>query len=151
MTRYELVFIVHPDRSDEEARKALERVKEVVTREGGEVLKVEEWGKRKLAYEIKKQTKGTYFLVHYNGTGAVLNEVERTLRISDDVLKYLTVVVDERDLAAQAAAASAVGSGPKQAGDEGEGGEGTEGRGEGEGDAEPAAAAVTASDEASVE
>ncbi|HEY8370826.1 MAG TPA: 30S ribosomal protein S6 [Thermodesulfobacteriota bacterium] len=148
MTRYELVFIVHPDRSDEEARKALERVKEVVTREGGEVLKVEEWGKRKLAYEIKKQTKGTYFLVHYNGTGAVLNEVERTLRISDDVLKYLTVVVDERDLAAQAAA---VGSGPKQAGDDGEGGEGTEGREEGDGDVEPAAAAVTASDEASVE
>jgi small subunit ribosomal protein S6 len=109
--RYELVVIVHPDRTDEEARKAADRVKEVVAREGGEVLKVEEWGKRKLAYEIKKQGKGSYFLVHYAGNGRVVNEVERTLRISDDVLKYLTVVLDERALAAAPAAVA----GPRRA------------------------------------
>ncbi|HEX7128018.1 MAG TPA: 30S ribosomal protein S6 [Thermodesulfobacteriota bacterium] len=146
MTRYELVFIVHPDRSDEDARKVLDRVKDVVASQGGEVLKVEEWGKRKLAYEIKKQSKGTYFLVHYNGTGAVLNEVERTLRISDDVLKYLTVVVDERDLAAQAAAASTAGTAPRRAGDGDEGGEGTEGREGGDGDAATPMAAAAADD-----
>ncbi len=133
MTRYELVFIVHPDRTDEDARKAADRVKEVVTREGGEILKVEEWGKRKLAYEIKKQSKGTYFLVHYNGNGAILNEVERTLRISDDILKYITVVFDERDLVAQAAPAAA-GGGARRTGD------GDEGALEGE----PALAAVEA-------
>lgn len=139
MTRYELVFIVHPDRTDEEARKVLDRVKEVVTREGGEVLKVEEWGKRKLAYEIKKQSKGTYFLLHYHGTGAILSEVERTLRISDDVLKYLTVVVDERDLAAQAASPVAGAPGGRR-------GDGDEAMSE----AEPAAL-VAAGDESDVE
>lgn len=141
MTRYELVFIVHPDRTDEDARKALDRTKEVVTREGGEVLKVEEWGKRKLAYEIKKQSKGTYFLLHYNGTGAVLNEVERTLRISDDILKYLTVVVDERDLAAQAASPAGGAPGVRRPGD------GEEGASEGD----PAAVLAAAGDEAEAE
>jgi small subunit ribosomal protein S6 len=105
--RYELVVIVHPDRTDEEARKVADRVKEAVAREGGEFVKVEEWGKRKLAYEIKKQGKGSYLLVHFAGNGRVVNEVERTLKISDDVLKYLTVVLDERALAAAPAAAPA--------------------------------------------
>jgi small subunit ribosomal protein S6 len=107
VTKYELIFIVHPDRTDEEARKVADRVREVVAREGGEILKAEEWGKRKLAYEIKKQGKGSYFLVHFAGTGRVVSEVERTLRISDDVLKYLTVLLDEKAAAAAAAAPAA--------------------------------------------
>jgi small subunit ribosomal protein S6 len=137
VTRYELIFIVHPDQSDEDARKAVDRVRDVVAREGGEVHKVEEWGKRKLAYEIKKQSKGTYFLVHYDGTGAILNEVERTLRISDDILKFLTVVVDERELAAQAAAPAAGAPGSKRPG---------EGDEASDGGAAPAMAAVAASE-----
>ncbi len=124
MTRYEVIFIVHPDRTDEEARKVAERVGEVVAREGGEVLKVEEWGKRKLAYEVEKQSKGIYLLMHIAGTGKVVNEVERMLRISDDVLKYLTVAVDEKQLAAAGAGApgvqpSGAGRRPADGGDEG--------------------------------
>ncbi len=124
MTRYEVIFVVHPDRTDEEARKVADRAGEVVAREGGEVLKVEEWGKRKLAYEIKKQSKGVYILMHIAGTGKVVSEVERMLRISDDVLKYLTVAVDEKALAAAGAGAPGfqpAGAGRRQAdaGDEG--------------------------------
>jgi small subunit ribosomal protein S6 len=106
--RYELVFVVHPDRTDEEARKAADRLKDVVAREGGEVMKVEEWGKRKLAYEVRKQSKGTYFLMLFSGDGRIINEVERTCRISDDTLRYLTVQVDEKALAAAPAAPAAV-------------------------------------------
>lgn len=143
MTRYEVIFVVHPDRTDEEARKVAERVGEVVAREGGQVLKVEEWGKRKLAYEVKKQSKGIYLLMHMAGTGKVVSEVERALRISDDVLKYLTVALDERDVAAASASAPAfqpAGAARRPA----EGGE--EGTGE-----EPVAAAAAAEGEQETE
>lgn len=115
MTRYEVVFIVHPDRTDEEARKVVERLGEVVAREGGEVIKVEEWGKRKLAYKVQKQFKGIYFLVQFAGNGRVVSEVERMLRISDDVLKYLTVSLEEE--VALATAGASGGQGPRPTGE----------------------------------
>ncbi|HWP34319.1 MAG TPA: 30S ribosomal protein S6 [Thermodesulfobacteriota bacterium] len=119
MARYELTFIVHPERSDEEARKLAERIGEIVTREGGAVLKVEEWGKRKLAYPIRKQTKGTYLLLHFTGGGRAVAEVERALRLSDDVLRYLTVRLDEREGAAAGAGAATRGTGAPRRPEEG--------------------------------
>ncbi len=109
MKRYEVVFIVHPDRTDDEVRKIVGRLGEVIAREGGEVIKVEEWGKRKLAYKVQKQLKGIYVLVQFAGGGRVVSEVERMLRISDDVLKYLTVALDEEALAAAATAGAPAG------------------------------------------
>jgi small subunit ribosomal protein S6 len=99
-------------------------VQRLMQRAGGEIILSRKWEERKLAYEIKKQSKGVYILMHIAGTGKVVSEVERMLRISDDVLKYLTVAVDEKALAAAGAGAPGfqpAGAGRRQAdaGDEG--------------------------------
>jgi small subunit ribosomal protein S6 len=96
MRKYETIFIINPDLSEEESRGVIEKVKGVIEGLQGEVLKIEEWGKRKLAYEVKKMPKGLFVLLHFTGTAQLLPEVERNLRLMDAVLKYQTVRLDEK-------------------------------------------------------
>ncbi|MBI2370914.1 MAG: 30S ribosomal protein S6 [Deltaproteobacteria bacterium] len=95
MKAYETILIAHPDLSEEDLKGITERVKEVIARGGGAVTQVEEWGKRKLAYEVKRQQRGHYVLVRYTGTPALITEVNRQLKYTDKVIKYLTVRVKE--------------------------------------------------------
>ena len=89
MNKYELVYIIAPD-VDEEGRKALrERVNDLIVRDGGEVIKVEDWGKRRLAYAIDYKTEGWYVLVNFNGNGDMPREIERNLGIIDQVIRLL--------------------------------------------------------------
>lgn len=90
---YETIYILKPDIDAESAERVGTRVAEVVGREAGQLTKVETWGRRKLAYTIAKHRRGVYVYLKYLGSGRVVSEVERNLRLFDGVLKYQTVLV----------------------------------------------------------
>jgi small subunit ribosomal protein S6 len=129
MRRYETIIITDPDMA-EEARKALTaRIGELMAAEGGFLIKQDDWGMRKLAYEIRKKPRGFYTLFDFCGQSALVDEMERQFRIDDRVLKYMTVVLEkEADLesikaeiaAAEAEAATAAAEAQAQAGAEAE-------------------------------
>jgi small subunit ribosomal protein S6 len=97
---YESLFIVRPSLADDEVHKLLEKVKGTVEKAGGTVERLESLGKKKLAYEIKREKKGVFVQLHYRGPGVVVAELERSFRLDDAVMKYLTVKLDERRLRA---------------------------------------------------
>jgi small subunit ribosomal protein S6 len=96
MTRiYEELFIVKPDAPDEEVDAFVETIKTQLTTAGATVDKVDKWGKRRLAYRVDKYREGTYVLFQFSSEPTVVKELERRLRVSDVVLKFLTVRIDE--------------------------------------------------------
>ena len=96
MNKYELMYIIDTA-VEEEARKALiERFNGIVTQNGGKVEKVEEWGKRRLAYAIDYKTEGYYVLVNFEAESPVPAEVERNLKITDSVIRYQVIRLEER-------------------------------------------------------
>lgn len=92
MRRYETILIAHVDLSEDELGSLIDRYGGIVTGQKGILVKVERWGKRRLAYLIKKQARGVYILIDYAGTSAVVNELERNLKIDDKILKFMTVL-----------------------------------------------------------
>lgn len=96
MRTYEELFIVRPDASDEEIDPLVEQLTQVITAGGGAVEKVEKWGVRGLAYRVAKREEGYYVLVVFNASPVTVLELERRLRVSDLVLKFLTVRIDEK-------------------------------------------------------
>jgi small subunit ribosomal protein S6 len=99
MRRYETFVIIDPDISEEERSPVVERIKELVAKENGFLATVDVWGMRKLAYEIKKKSRGYYLRIDYCGAGSLVDEMERYFRIDDRVMKYMTVMLDrEADL-----------------------------------------------------
>jgi len=90
---YETIYILRPDVARESQEKIAQRMGEAVAREGGKLTTIENWGRRQLAYAVKKAKRGVYVYVKYVGGGAAVSEVERNLRMLDDVLKYQTVQV----------------------------------------------------------
>jgi small subunit ribosomal protein S6 len=95
LRRYETILIAHVDLSEDELSGLTARYGAIVTGQKGILVKVERWGKRKLAYLIGKQARGFYILIDYAGAGAVVNELERNLKIDDKVLKFMTVLKEE--------------------------------------------------------
>jgi small subunit ribosomal protein S6 len=96
MTRiYEELFIVKPDAPDEEVDLFVETLRTQLTTAGATVDKVEKWGKRRLAYRVDKFREGTYVLLQFTSEPTAVKELERRLRVSDVVLKFLTVRIDE--------------------------------------------------------
>jgi small subunit ribosomal protein S6 len=91
MRRYELIFIVQPDLNEEETKAVADRYLQIIAAQKGSIIKTEDWGKRRLAYDIKKQSKGTYILVDFYGPGSMIREIERNLKIDDNILKFITV------------------------------------------------------------
>ncbi|MGO9137571.1 MAG: 30S ribosomal protein S6 [Syntrophales bacterium] len=101
MKRYETLFIVQIDLPIDELNSIVERYREIVTALKGTIIKVEKWGKRKLAYEIKKQSNGNYVLIDFAGQSAIIDELERNFKIDDRILKFMTIMKDANvDLAA---------------------------------------------------
>ncbi|MBI2986976.1 MAG: 30S ribosomal protein S6 [Deltaproteobacteria bacterium] len=94
MARYETIFIVHPDQGGK-VKEFIDRFKKVIEGLDGTVSQVDEWGLMDLAYRIHKQAKGYYILVQHQSSARVVEELERNMKISDGVLRYLTVRVDE--------------------------------------------------------
>ena len=90
---YETIYVLRQDVDPDTADKVASRVAEVVGRENGKLVKVETWGRRKLAYLVAKQRRGVYYYLKYLGGGAVVTELERNLRMLDNVLKFQTVLL----------------------------------------------------------
>jgi len=92
---YELMFIVRPDMTDEDLDKLISTLQSVVPPSGGSVLRVDKMGKRRLAYTVRRFHDGIYVLMVIEGGGPVMHELERRLRVTEPVIKFLTVRVDE--------------------------------------------------------
>ena len=90
MNKYELAVVVSAKLEDEARANVIEKVKALITRFGN-VTDVDEWGKRRFAYEIQKMTEGFYYFVHFEAESTVPGEVEQRIRIMDNVLRYLCV------------------------------------------------------------
>jgi len=95
MRRYETIAILDPDLSVEDRAPVSQRVTDVITQGDGYLALVDEWGARKLAYEVKKKDRGYYIRFDFCGSGAVVDEIERFFRIDDRVLKYMSVLLDK--------------------------------------------------------
>jgi len=95
MRKYELVFIVRTDVPEEDVEKLLTQMQGVVTGGGGKVEKAEKLGRRRLAYRVRRQREGLYILLVFEGSGDVVKELERRLKVADPVIKFLTVRTDE--------------------------------------------------------
>ncbi|MBW1770625.1 MAG: 30S ribosomal protein S6 [Deltaproteobacteria bacterium] len=95
MRRYETVFIVNPELSEDQHQLLFDKLNGLVPEDQGMLVKLDEWGNKRLAYEIKKHTRGYYVLMDFCGDGALVKEIERNLRLDDRVLKYMTVLKDE--------------------------------------------------------
>jgi small subunit ribosomal protein S6 len=92
---YEVIFIVDPDAAEDDVMKLSESVQKIITGQGGSITKTEMMGKRQLAYEINHKKDGTYVLLEVEGSGKEIAEVERRMRVNDQILRYMTVRVDE--------------------------------------------------------
>ena len=91
MNKYELAVVVSAKLEDEARAEVIEKVKALIARFGGNVTDVDEWGKRRLAYEIQKMKEGYYYFIHFESDSTVPAEVEQRIRIMDNVLRYLCV------------------------------------------------------------
>ncbi len=96
MRVYEELFIVKPDATEEEIGQVVEQVQSAIISGGGAVAKIDKWGVRTLAYRVRKQGEGYYVLMQFNSGPETVKEIERRLRVSDLVLKFLTVRIDEK-------------------------------------------------------
>ena len=92
---YETIYVLRPDVAREGQEKVADRVSEVVGKQGGRLTQLEAWGRRALAYPVHKHKRGIYVYLKYVGGGAVVNEIERNLRMLDEVLKYQTVKLSD--------------------------------------------------------
>lgn len=92
---YEIVFIINPDAEDAEVMRLTEAAQKIITDQGGNIVKTEMMGKRRLAYEINHKRDGVYVLLEVEGSGREIAEFERRMRVNDRVLRYMTVRVDE--------------------------------------------------------
>jgi small subunit ribosomal protein S6 len=93
--KYELVYVVSPDATEEQVADLQTQVESIVQRMNGKVEQVDNWGRRKLAYEIGRHKEGTYVLFIITGSGELMKEIDRRLKVFDIVMRHLTVRVDE--------------------------------------------------------
>ncbi|MBL8218359.1 MAG: 30S ribosomal protein S6 [Bryobacterales bacterium] len=96
MRIYEELYILRPDATEEDVEASVEMVRSIVTAAGGSIDKVDKWGVRKLAYRLKKLNEGFYVLIQFSANPEVVKELERRLRVSDAVVKFITVRIDEK-------------------------------------------------------
>ncbi len=93
--KYELVYVVSPDATDEQVTELHTQIEGIVQRMGGAIDKTENWGRRRLAYEIGRHKEGTYVLEVIDGSGELMKEIDRRLKVIDQVIRHLVVRVDE--------------------------------------------------------
>jgi small subunit ribosomal protein S6 len=109
MREYEFTFVVQPEISEEGLTGVCEKFEDVLAKQNATKLFYEDWGRRRLAYEIKKFQKGHYLVLHYLNDGQAVPEVERTARLDDSILRFLTVLADDEVKDIEARQAEAVG------------------------------------------
>ena len=95
MNKYELALVVNAKIEDDARAAVVEKAKEYITRFGGTITNVDEWGKKRLAYEIQKMREGFYYFIQFDAEAAVPAQIEENVRIMDNVLRFLCVRADE--------------------------------------------------------
>ncbi len=95
MRRYETIFILRPSRSEKEIDATVAMTTGIIEEAGGQIIEIDRWGMRKLAYPIKKEAQGFYVFIDYSATPDVIFEIERRYRIDDSVLRYMTVKLSD--------------------------------------------------------
>ena len=118
MTRdYELGFILNPEVNEEQSRSIVERIEQIVARYGGQVMRVNQWGRRRLAYPIKHNRDGLYMFIDMILTPETVGELDRTLKVSEEVLRHLIIKRDpklaQKEREARAAAAAQAAAAPE--------------------------------------
>jgi len=98
MPFYESIFIIRQSLTEEETGGIIDKMKGAIEKQGGTLLKVDNWGKKKLAYEVEHDRRGTFVLFQFEANGQVVGQLERLYRLEDSVLKFLTIRVEEKDL-----------------------------------------------------
>lgn len=96
MRSYEALYIIRPDLEDEQIEAVVNKFTGLIEKNGGEIIQVDKWGKRKLAYEIRKYREGYYVLMQFRGTSATAQELERVFKITDEVIRYLIARLEEK-------------------------------------------------------
>jgi len=96
MRKYEVMYIIRPDFEEDKYREIVEKYNALIQSNGGEVLKVEPWGKRRLAYEIEKLREGYYVLLEISVPTNLVAELERNFRIADEIMRYLVTKIEEK-------------------------------------------------------
>lgn len=95
MRKYELIYVLRPNLEDEAKAVVIDKVKSIIEADG-EVEKVDEWGNRRLAYEIEKLTEGYYVLINFKAATDVPKEIDRNLKIMDNVIRHMIVNIDDK-------------------------------------------------------
>lgn len=95
MRTYETIFIVHPEVVGDDLTAIIDKYKTILSGQGADVLKIENWGVRNLAYQVKKQSKGCYVLVIFDAEPSVIAEFERRMRIDEMVIKFQTILLED--------------------------------------------------------
>ncbi len=92
---YEVLVVINPQLEDEAAEALVEKIQSVITAGGGEIEKLDKWGKKRLAYEVKGFTEGIYVVINFKGEPAAAAELERIMKITDEILRYLLIRRDD--------------------------------------------------------
>ena len=95
MKRYETIYIANPNLEDDALKEVVAKFSGIIEKKKGSIVKIDDWGKRKLAYEVKRFDKGHYVLLDFCGFPDAVTELERNLKLDDRILKYLTVKIED--------------------------------------------------------
>ncbi|HYI66197.1 MAG TPA: 30S ribosomal protein S6 [Candidatus Limnocylindrales bacterium] len=115
MRRYELMLLLRPDLEDDKLQAAVEKVTRAIVNAGGSLSKVSPWGKRRLAYDIQRHREASYFLIHFDIEPSQVREIERGMLISEEILRHLVTVLEDRGPADEELAPAAAARGTDDA------------------------------------
>jgi small subunit ribosomal protein S6 len=96
MHQYETLFIVHPELPEAQVREAIDRMRRLIEGMEGQVVELQDWGMRDLAYPVRKQPRGIYVLAQYTARPEVVKELERSMKLSDEILRFISVRIPEK-------------------------------------------------------
>jgi small subunit ribosomal protein S6 len=111
---YETTFIVNASLDDPQVEAVITRVQETIAKNGGSIVAVNKWGRKRLSYPVNKKTNGFYVNLEFEATGTVIAPLERSFQLDEMVLRHMTIVLDRRALKARAAAAAAIPAAPAE-------------------------------------
>lgn len=95
MRQYEVIYIIKPELDEEKTTSVIERFATLITNAGGEITKTEQWGKKRLAYEVNDYREGYYVLLNFTGEPTVAHELERVFKITDEIIRFIVVRMEE--------------------------------------------------------
>ena len=96
VNQYELTYIINPVRNEDQTRSIVNKVTKYIEDHDGEIIEVDEWGNKRLAYQIDRKRNGYYVNMYFRAPGTIIQPLERTMEINDDILRYLTLRMDSK-------------------------------------------------------